>query len=68
MMRVNNEAMYMMPFMSEFEILNMIRNVESMNEPDMEIILKMFDKDKSMIVILFFFIFQVLLYIYYLKL
>ena len=67
-MRVNNEAMYMMPFMSEFEILNMIRNVESMNEPDMEIILKMFDKDKSMIVILFFFIFQVLLYIYYLKL
>ena len=63
MMRVNNEAIYMMPFMSEFEILNMIRNVESMNEPDIEIILKMFDKDKSMIVILFFYFSSTTIYI-----
>jgi hypothetical protein len=67
MMRVNNEAMYMMPFMSEFEILNMIRNVESMNEPDIEIILNMFDKDKSTGILFVFFLYLLLLYIYYLK-
>jgi hypothetical protein len=63
MIRVNNEAMYIMPFMSEFEILNMIKNADSMNEPDMEMILKMFDKDKSIIVILFLFFYYYYIYI-----
>lgn len=63
MIRVNNEAIYIMPFMSEFEILNMIKNADSMNEPDMEIILKMFDKDKSIIVILFLFFYYYYIYI-----
>lgn len=55
-MRTNKEAMYIIPFMSEFEILSMTKNADNMNEPDIEMILNMFDKDKS-IGILFVFLF-----------
>jgi hypothetical protein len=66
-MRVNKEAMYIIPFMSEFEILSMIKNADNMNEPDIEIILNMFDKDKSIGILFVFFCILLLLYIYYLK-
>ncbi len=57
MIRVNNEAMYIIPFMSEFEMLSITKNADSMNEPDIEMILKMFGKDKSIgILFVFFFI------------
>jgi hypothetical protein len=61
MMRTNNEAMYIIPFMSEFEMLSMTKNAESMNEPDIEIILNMFDKDKSIGILFVFFVY----YYYY---
>jgi hypothetical protein len=61
MMRVNKEAMYIIPFMSEFEILSMIKNADNMNEPDIEIILNMFDKDKSIGILFVFFVY----YYYY---
>ena len=67
MMRVNKEAMYIIPFMSEFEMLSMTKNVDNMNEPDIEIILNMFDKDKSTGILFVFFLYLLLLYIYYLK-
>ena len=63
-MRVNKEAMYIIPFMSEFEMLIMTKNADNMNEPDIEIILNMFDKDKS-IGILFVFFCLLLFTIYY---
>jgi hypothetical protein len=53
MMRVNKEAMYIIPFMSEFEMLSMTKNADNINEPDIEIILNMLDKDRSMTGILF---------------
>jgi len=70
-MRVNKEAIYIIPFMSEFEMLSMIKNADNINEPDIEIILNMLDKDRS-IGILFgggvlLLEFLLLLYIYYLK-
>ena len=61
MMRVNKEAMYIIPFMSEFEMLSMTKNADSMNEPDIEIILNMFDKDKSIGILFVFFVY----YYYY---
>lgn len=61
MMRVNKEAMYIIPFMSEFEMLSMTKNADSMNEPDIEIILNMFDKDKSICILFVFFVY----YYYY---
>ena len=67
MMRVNKEAMYIIPFMSEFEMLSMTKNADSMNEPDIEIILNMFDKDKSIGILFVFCCLLLLLYIYYLK-
>ena len=70
MIRVNNEAMYIIPFMSEFEMLSITKNADSMNEPDIEMILKMFGKDKSIGILFVFFLFYsllLLLYIYYLK-
>lgn len=36
--------MYMIPFISEFEILSSTKNAERMRELDTEIILKIFDK------------------------
>ena len=48
MMRVNKEAMYIIPFMSEFEMLSMTKNADNINEPDIEIILNILDKDRSM--------------------
>ena len=48
MMRTNNEAMYIIPFMSEFEMLSMTKNADNINEPDIEIILNILDKDRSM--------------------
>ena len=53
--------------MSEFEMLSMTKNVDNMNEPDIEIILNMFDKDKSTGILFVFFLYLLLLYIYYLK-
>jgi hypothetical protein len=41
---VNSAAMYMIPFISEFEILSSTKNAERMRELDTEIILKIFDK------------------------
>jgi hypothetical protein len=67
MIRVNKEAMYIIPFMSEFEMLSMTKNVDNMNEPDIERILNMFDKDKSTGILFVFFLYLLLLYIYYLK-
>ena len=67
MMRVNKEAMYIIPFMSEFEMLSMTKNADNINEPDIEIILNMFDKDKSTGILFVFFLYLLLLYIYYLK-
>jgi len=72
MMRVNKEAMYIIPFMSEFEMLSMTKNADNINEPDIEMILNMLDKDRSMTGILFeggllLLCFLLLLYIYYLK-
>ena len=61
MMRVNKEAMYIIPFMSEFEMLIMTKNADNMNEPDIEIILNMFDKDKSIGILFVFFVY----YYYY---
>lgn len=62
-MRVNKEAMYIIPFMSEFEMLIMTKNADNMNEPDIEIILNMFDKDKSIGILFIFFLFTTIIYI-----
>jgi hypothetical protein len=71
MMRVNKEAMYIIPFMSEFEMLSMTKNADNINDPDIEIILNILDKDKSMGILfeggLLLLGFLLLLYIYYLK-
>lgn len=71
MMRVNKEAIYIIPFMSEFEMLSMTKNADKINEPDIEIILNMLDKDRSMGIlfegVLLLLVFLLLLYIYYLK-
>lgn len=71
MMRVNKEAIYITPFMSEFEMLSMTKNADKINEPDIEIILNMLDKDRSMGIlfegVLLLLVFLLLLYIYYLK-
>jgi hypothetical protein len=56
MMRVNNAAMYMIPLMSEFEILSSTKNAERMRELETEIILKILDKLMSITAILFFII------------
>lgn len=48
MMRVNKQAMYIIPFMSEFEMLSMTKNADKINEPDIEMILNMLDKERSM--------------------
>ena len=61
-MRVNKEAMYIIPFMSEFEMLIMTKNADNMNEPDIEIILNMFDKDKSIGILFVFFVYYYLLF------
>jgi len=68
-MRVNNEAMYITPFMSEFEMLSMIKNADNINEPDIEMILNMLDKERSM-GILFedFYVFTTIIYILFKKL
>ena len=55
-MRVNNAAMYMIPLMSEFEILSSTKNAERMRELETEIILKILDKLMSITAILFFII------------
>jgi len=62
-MRVNKEAIYIIPFMSEFEMLSMTKNVDNMNEPDIEIILNMFDKDKSIGILFVFFVYYYYIYI-----
>ena len=70
MMRVNKQAIYIIPFMSEFEMLSMIKKADKINEPDIEIILNILDKDKSMGILFEDFTtikFLLLLYIYYLK-
>jgi hypothetical protein len=70
MMRVNKQAIYIIPFMSEFEMLSMIKKADKINEPDIEIILNILDKDKSMGILFEGFTtikFLLLLYIYYLK-
>jgi hypothetical protein len=56
-MRVNKEAMYIIPFMSEFEMLSMTKNADNKNEPDIEIILNIFDKDKSIGILFVFFVY-----------
>jgi hypothetical protein len=63
-MRVNNAAMYMIPFMSEFEILSRTKNTERRRELETEIILKILDKLMSITAILFFII---LFYSFYSK-
>ena len=55
-MSVNSAARYMIPFMSEFEILSSTKNVERMRELETEMILKILDMLMSItaIFILFF--------------
>jgi hypothetical protein len=72
MMRVNKEAMYIIPFMSEFEMLSMTKKADNINDPDIEIILNILDKDKSIGILFegggyYCWVFLLLLYIYYLK-
>jgi hypothetical protein len=71
MMRVNKEAMYIIPFMSEFEMLSMTKKADNINDPDIEIILNILDKDKSIGILFEGGVttvgFLLLLYIYYLK-
>ena len=56
MTSVNNAARYMIPFMSEFEILSRTKNAERMRELETEMILKILDKLMSITAILFLFI------------
>lgn len=56
-MSVNNTAMYMIPFMSEFEILSSTKNAERMSELETEIILNILDKLMSITAIFIFIIF-----------
>jgi hypothetical protein len=51
-MRVNKQAMYIIPLMSEFEILSSTKNAERMSELETEMILKIFDTLMSMTAIL----------------
>ena len=69
-MRVNKQAMYIIPLMSEFEILSSTKNAERMSELETEMILKIFDKLMSMtaIFIIYVVIFFVYLYLYILLL
>jgi hypothetical protein len=53
-MSVNSAARYMIPFMSEFEILSNTKNAERMRELETEMILKIFDTLMSITAILFF--------------
>jgi hypothetical protein len=48
---VNSEAMYIIPFISEFEMLSSTKKVESSSELETEMILNILDKDKSIIAI-----------------
>jgi len=48
---VNSEAMYIIPFISEFEMLSNTKNAESNSELETEMILNILDKDKSIIAI-----------------
>jgi hypothetical protein len=52
MISVNNAARYIIPFMSEFEILSSTKNAERTRELDTEIILKIFDILMSMTAII----------------
>jgi hypothetical protein len=56
MISVNKAARYMIPFMSEFEILSSTKNAERMRELETEMILKILDKLMSITAILFLFI------------
>ena len=71
MMRVNKEAINIIPFMSEFEMLSMTKKADNINDPDIEIILNILDKDKSIGILFEGGVttvgFLLLLYIYYLK-
>jgi hypothetical protein len=53
MISVNSEARYIIPFMSEFEILSSTKKAERIRELDTEMILKIFDKLMSITAILF---------------
>lgn len=53
-MSVNSAARYMIPFMSEFEILSNTKNAERIRELETEMILKIFDTLMSITAILFF--------------
>ena len=55
-MSVNSAAMYMIPLMSEFEILSSTKNAERMRELETEIILKILDKLMSITAISYYFI------------
>ena len=73
MMRVNKEAMYIIPFMSEFEMLSMTKNADNINDPDIEIILNILDKDKSIGIIFegggyYCWVFTTIIYILFKKL
>jgi len=48
---VKSEAIYIIPFISEFEMLSSTKNVESSSELETEMILNILDKDKSIIAI-----------------
>ena len=61
-MSVNSAARYIIPFMSEFEILSNTKNAERMRELETEMILKMFDKLISMTAISYYFNLLYLIY------
>ena len=65
MMSVNSAAMYMIPLISEFEILSSTKNAERMRELETEIILNIFDKLISITAISYYFILLIYLFIYW---
>jgi hypothetical protein len=50
--RVNSAARYIIPLMSEFEILSSTKNADRISELETEIILKIFDRFMSITAIL----------------
>ncbi len=65
MMRENKQAIYIIPLMSEFEILSSTKNAERMSELETEMILNIFDKLISMTAIFLLLFKSVFFFLYY---
>jgi hypothetical protein len=64
-MRENKQAIYIIPLMSEFEILSSTKNAERMSELETEMILNIFDKLISMTAIFLLLFKSVFFFLYY---